>query len=90
MSKPEAVHRTIITSRPYREKVDLFEEASADGQQCDLGPFVEPVDTGTVGDGGELTTPHSQRVAHGRETHHHLGEGNITTLYEVRNLNTWL
>ena len=50
----------------------VINKSLADRHQSLLGPLVEPVNSGTVSYGRELTAPHTQSGAHGREAQHNL------------------
>ena len=67
----------------YRQQFHFFQETFADRQQRLYRPFMKPVDTRTVGDGRELTTPHTQCIAHRWETQHHLWSENKSKIHKL-------
>jgi len=67
----------------YRQQIHFFQEPFADRHQRLFRPFMEPVDTRAVGDGWELTTPHTQCIAHRWETQHHLWSENKSKIHKL-------
>jgi len=54
------------------EQLDFAEEATTDGDERLLRPFVEPIDAGRVCHGGKFATAHPKCASDWREAEYHL------------------